>query len=93
MLSSAPLLLSSNGCRLVSPSALARPAFVTFSNRTADWEGQAETLRGKLTSIRNAAGRREDTFYQQWLLARNVGDTAEAVLAFIGETAEAALML
>ncbi len=50
-----------------------------------------QTLRGRLTSIRNVASRRLDEIYQAWLKARNMGDTVEAALGYIAEQATAVL--
>lgn len=54
-------------------------------------EVSTETVRGRLTSIRNVAGRVADEIYERWLLAHNAGDTDAARHAFIHETANAAL--
>lgn len=54
-------------------------------------EISGESLRGRLTSIRNVASTRTDDIYQQWLGDHNAGDTMEAALRFIVEMASAAL--
>ncbi|MCB8942571.1 MAG: hypothetical protein H6658_02225 [Ardenticatenaceae bacterium] len=56
-------------------------------------ELSAETVRGKLTSIRAVAGfgGGSEPMYVRWLEARNAGDTLHAAMMFIAETADAAL--
>lgn len=64
--------------------------------KTAVWgELSADSVRGKLTSIRlvacGAGG--EDASYVRWLEAKNTMNTSLAALEFIAETADAALVL
>lgn len=70
------------------PQATAKAALLALSGKgqTAG-ELSDQSGRGLLTSIRNAADRRDDAFFKAWREKHNVGDTAEAAFSFIYDTA------
>lgn len=73
------------------PKAVAMAALDALTECGVPGEASDQTIKGRLTSIRNVALGNEDTIYQTWLESKNVGDTAPAVLEFIAEWASAAL--
>lgn len=74
-------------------TAMAAVAALEGAKTAVVGELSAETVRGKLTSIRTVAGFNggDEPMYVKWLEARNAGDTYQATLMFIAETAGEAL--
>lgn len=73
------------------PKATAMAALAALTEVGVPGEASDQTVKGRLTSIRNVAQRSEDAIYLRWLETRNAGDSVAAALEFIGEWATAAL--
>lgn len=73
------------------PKATAMAALAALTEKGVPGEASDQTVKGRLTSIRNVAQRSDDPLYAQWLEAHNAGDNVAAALEFIAEWATAAL--
>nr|MBP6472380.1 hypothetical protein [Chloroflexota bacterium] len=74
-----------------TPKATAMAALSALTEMGVPGEVSSQTVKGRLTSIRNAAQGNSDPTYRKWLLDRSTGDTVAAALEFIAEWATAAL--
>jgi len=73
------------------PKATALAALAALTEKGVPGEVSNQTVKGRLTSIRNVAQRNDDPIYRQWLDGRNAGDSVAAALEFIAEWATAGL--
>jgi len=73
------------------PKASAMAALAALTEKGVPGEASDQTVKGRLTSIRNVAQHHDDPLYAHWLEAHNAGNTSAAAMEFIAEWAMAAL--